>query len=134
MAKEAYFWNGAWRQATDLWVWNGSSWLSLKELWAWDGFEWRRCFTSNVIPTLNTASGDVISSFLWTFNYSLSSAAPSGFQMSVRQGFIEVGPFDISGTSGGSITIFTDSSVSYTAQIQDDLNNLIGSPITFTPS
>lgn len=136
MPEESHFWNGAWRKATDLWVWDGSVWRSLKDLHVWDGSVWRRCFNSVVAPTLQSSSGAVVAAFEWTLSYTLSASAPTGFNLSVIAGSgsgLEAGPFDISATTTGTRTVATDSTDTYRVQLRNDLDDPVGSFIDVTP-
>jgi hypothetical protein len=110
-------------------------WRPVYEVHAWDGSAWRRVDTQ-ITVTLTDAYGLVIGAFEWQCYYTLNGTAPSGWKISVKTfpGGIETGPFDISGTSSGIFSIFTDSSETYEAQLLDDTDTPIGDSIIFTPT
>lgn len=104
------------------------------ELHAWDGGGWRR-FDTEIGPVLNTAYGEQINAFQWTFFYTLDSVAPTGWTISVKTwpGGVETGPYIIAGSSAGNFVISTDSSVPYEARLLDNTGTPSGDSIIFTP-
>jgi hypothetical protein len=105
------------------------------ELHIWDGSAWRRFDTQVNVPTLDTAFGNVVFPFEWTFTYTLDIAAPTGWQISVKTypGGLEVGPFSVAGLTTDTITIYTDDAATYEAQLLDDTSTPSGGSIIFTP-
>jgi hypothetical protein len=110
-------------------------WRPVYEIHAWDGSAWRRVDTQFIV-VLQSVEGFVVNASEWQCNYVLSGTAPSGWSLSVKTypGGIEIGPFDISGTSSGNFSVFTDSSDTYEAQLLDDTDTQIGDSIVFSPT
>lgn len=136
MPAETYFSDGLfYRKATQLWVATGTSnvsdWKPLVSLHVWDGSSWQLIYAS---LDLVSAFGSVINAFSWDLTYSLNTTAPTGYQLSVKLGFLEAGPFDVGGTSGGTINVTTDSSGTYNVQLLTDASAPFGTTISVTPS
>lgn len=94
-------------------------WRPIYELHAWDGSTWRRTDTEAGAPTIVSVYKSVIDPFTFDVYYTLSHTSPYGYFLETSYMGLSVGPYDVSGTSGGSFRVFSDSSLTYEAVMTD---------------